>query len=418
MSLFRKEAVAYQGERLTGPVILVQPLSIKLTSMVLILACCLVITFLVCAEYTRKETVRGFLVPDKGVIKSFTSASGTIEKIWVKEGDVVRKGDPLVTLVSQENDLNGISYGEGLAIKISSQIDLIEKEIGQHRHIEKKEIENLKLKELAVGEEIGTLKSQLSYLSQKIDLLTSQQVGVDKLSRDGFVSRFETEGRRNIILEVRRDKQEVERILLQQQNRLVQINFEMENLPKQYSLKVSALLRDRSQLESRLTQIKNDHIRVIPAQHSGVVTSIQVVEGETLSYSKAQSKPLLHLFPEGAKLVAELLLPTRSAGFVSVGQRSKIRFDAFPYQRFGFVEGEISAVDGTLVAPSEASLPVGLSEPVYRLTAKLEKQEISAYGKSFLLKSGMLFEADIMLDKRPLIEWLLEPIYSLKGKIH
>jgi membrane fusion protein len=42
---------------------------------------------------------------------------------------------------------------------------------------------------------------------------------------------------------------------------------------------------------------------------------------------------------------------------------------------------------------------------------------MQAFGKAFKLKSGMLFEADIMLEQRTLIEWLLEPIYSLNGRL-
>ena len=61
-------------------------------------------------------------------------------------------------------------------------------------------------------------------------------------------------------------------------------------------------------------------------------------------------------------------------------------------------------------------LPITLQEPVYRLRATLTKQQMQAYSQSFELKSGMLFEADIMLEQRTFIEWLLEPIYSLKGR--
>ena len=50
-------------------------------------------------------------------------------------------------------------------------------------------------------------------------------------------------------------------------------------------------------------------------------------------------------------------------------------------------------------------LPIVLQEPVYRLRAKLTKQQVQAYGQAFELKSGMLFEADIMLEQRTLIEW-------------
>ena len=94
-----------------------------------------------------------------------------------------------------------------------------------------------------------------------------------------------------------------------------------------------------------------------------------------------------------------------------------MRFDAFPYQRFGFIESTIVRIDKALITPNEVQLPVTLNEPVYRLRATLQKQTMNAFGKQLELKSGMLFEADIMLEKRSLIDWLLEPIYSLKGRI-
>jgi len=86
MSLFRKEAISHQSERLTGAITLAQPLSIKLTVLMLVAVAVAIITFLFSAEYSRKATVRGFLMPNKGVIKSFANQGGTIEKLWVSAG--------------------------------------------------------------------------------------------------------------------------------------------------------------------------------------------------------------------------------------------------------------------------------------------------------------------------------------------
>ena len=102
---------------------------------------------------------------------------------------------------------------------------------------------------------------------------------------------------------------------------------------------------------------------------------------------------------------------------MQVGNHSRLRFDAFPYQRFGFINSEITRIDQTLISPNEVQLPIALQEPVYRLRAKLTQQQMQAFGKGFNLKSGMLFEADIMLEQRTLIEWLLEPLYSLNGRV-
>ena len=57
------------------------------------------------------------------------------------------------------------------------------------------------------------------------------------------------------------------------------------------------------------------------------------------------------------------------------------------------------------------------AEPLYRVTVRLAKQAITAYGKQESLKPGMALEADVLGERRKLIEWLLEPLYSLEGKI-
>jgi len=351
MSLFRKEAVAHQGERLTGAISLAQPLSIKLTVVLLVCVAIAILVFLFSAEYSRKETVRGFLMPNKGVIKSFASQGGTIKNLWVTEGDNVTKGQSLATIIVQQNNSNGIDQSIQLTQQLNAQVALLGDEISQHKSLQTQELLNLQTQKTAL------------------------------------------------------------------QNELSKATFNITNIPQQYTLRINNLKRQQVDLQRQLAQVANNYKYTVTASNNGIVTGIQVVEGETLSPSKAQTKPLLHILPQGSELIAELLLPTRSAGFVQVGNTTRLRFDAFPYQRFGFIESKIIRIDQALINPSEIQLPIALQEPVYRLRAKLNQQQMQAFGKAFNLKSGMLFEADIMLEQRTLIEWLLEPIYSLRGRV-
>ena len=234
-----------------------------------------------------------------------------------------------------------------------------------------------------------------------------------KLNKQGFVSSTQQEQHYQAILEARQDKQNLARLLLQQENELSNVAFNLQNVPKQTALRINILKRELADINQQLAQVENSHKYTVHAATEGRITGIQSFIGETIP----SSKPLLYILPEGAELVAELLLPTRSAGFIEKGLVSRLRFDAFPYQRFGFIESEITRVDKALTAPNEVQLPVTLQEPVYRLQASLSEQQMKAYGQKFELKSGMLFEADIMLEQRTLIEWLLEPIYSLNGRV-
>ena len=413
MSLFRKEAVSHQGERLTGAITLAQPLSIKLTVAILVSIASLVVVFLFNAQYSRKETVRGFLMPNKGVIKSFAAQGGTIEKLWVNDGDIVEKGQLLATLVIHQGNTDGVDLSQQLIKQINRQKSLLLDEINQHASLQVQEITNLNQRQQALVSEKQALDNQLALANQKLGLLQGQQRHFNKLSESGYLSNLEKERQQQTLLEAKQEQQNIKRLLLQQQNQLSQVAFNIQNIPQQYKLQINNLKRQQSELARQLAQVTNNHRYTVTASNAGIVTGIQVVEGETLT----QAKPLLHILPKGSVLVAELLLPPRSAGFIKQGNSVRLRFDAFPYQRFGFINSKITRIDRALILPNEVQLPIALQEPVYRLRATLNQQQMQAYGKAFDLKSGMLFEAYIMLEQRTLIEWLLEPIYSLKGRI-
>ncbi|NQY35031.1 MAG: HlyD family efflux transporter periplasmic adaptor subunit [Alteromonadaceae bacterium] len=417
MSLFRKEAVSHQSKRLTGAITLAQPLSIKLTVLILISVAVSIIAFLFNAEYSRKETVRGFLMPNKGVIKSFANQGGTIDKLWVKEGDNIIKGQSLVTIIVQQNNSNGVDLSTQLTEQLNAQLNLLSDEVTQHQALKTQELLNLQTQKVASDNERVALESQLILAEEKLTLLSEQQLDFNQLNKNGYVSNLEKDRQQQALLDAKQEKQNIARLLLQHQNKLNQIVFNLINIPQQYTLRINILKRQQADIQRQLAQVASNYKYTITASNNGIVTGIQVVEGETLSQSKAQAKPLLHIIPENSELVAELLLPTRSAGFIEIGNITRLRFDAFPYQRFGFISSEIVRIDQTLIAPNEVQLPVNIQEPVYRLRAKLTQQQMQAFGKSFDLKSGMLFEADIMLEQRTLIEWLLEPIYSLKGRV-
>jgi membrane fusion protein len=68
--------------------------------------------------------------------------------------------------------------------------------------------------------------------------------------------------------------------------------------------------------------------------------------------------------------------------------------------------------------PSELSgVAINAQEPMYRVTARLEQQTVDAYGKTFPLKEGISLEADIKVAERSLLEWVFEPLFSLRGRL-
>jgi membrane fusion protein len=105
------------------------------------------------------------------------------------------------------------------------------------------------------------------------------------------------------------------------------------------------------------------------------------------------------------------------------GQTVRLRYQAFPYQKFGFYDGVVATISSAALNP--ADLPqqqagltslYGTGEPVYRITVKLARQTATVYGNPVPLQPGMQLEADVMLERRRLIEWVFDPLFTLTGK--
>jgi len=176
MSLFRKEAITHQSERLTGDISLAQPLSIKLTVSILIVIAVLIVLFLFNAQYSRKETVRGFLMPNKGVIKTIATQGGIIDKLWVSEGDSVEKGQALATVIVQQRNGDGVELSAQLTTQLKTQISLLDDEIQQHQSLKTQELTNLDNRYQALMVEKEALELQLLLTNEKYSLLQGQHL--------------------------------------------------------------------------------------------------------------------------------------------------------------------------------------------------------------------------------------------------
>jgi hypothetical protein len=107
------------------------------------------------------------------------------------------------------------------------------------------------------------------------------------------------------------------------------------------------------------------------------------------------------------------------SGFIEPGQAVKLRYAAYPYQKFGQHQGTVTSVDKVPYAPQELppqvvaalqSASQATPEATYRITVQLAQQTIDAYGKPQALKPGMLVEADIIQRTQRIVEWILDPL--------
>jgi membrane fusion protein len=99
-----------------------------------------------------------------------------------------------------------------------------------------------------------------------------------------------------------------------------------------------------------------------------------------------------------------------------------LRYDAFPYQKYGSQSGRIEQVS---LAPLSASEMAGQAtprsavggEPMYRIAVTLEHQDISVGAQARPLVPGMQLEADVPIERRRLIEWLFAPVLGVASRV-
>lgn len=187
--------------------------------------------------------------------------------------------------------------------------------------------------------------------------------------------------------------------------RLAKLPHDLELTRAQLQAQAAGLTQQRAQLEGR----RGYELR---APKAGRITALQASLGQAVD----PTKPLMTLTPEGGGLRAELYVPSRAIGFVAPGQRVRLLYDAFPYQKFGPAWGEVREVSATVLAPQEVTAAVPVQEPVYRVTARLDAQTMRAFGAETPLQPGMALTADVILEERSFAEWLLEPLLALRAR--
>jgi membrane fusion protein len=181
-------------------------------------------------------------------------------------------------------------------------------------------------------------------------------------------------------------------------------------LPEFASVSSACLRSELAGAEQRVAEIEGRRAYVVRAPIAGRASALQAAVGQAV----APRQPQLSLLPRDGALQPELFVPAQAIGFVRAGQEVRILFDAFPYQRFGTYGGRVLRVARMMLNGTDMSAPVSLQQPAYKVTVVLDRQDVTAYGERVPLQPDMLLKAGILLDRRPLPAWLLDPLLSAR----
>jgi membrane fusion protein len=410
-ALFRQEAIDFLHDRHRwGEVVSLQPLSSTILSWTLAALVVFILCFLSIAQYARKETVTGYLTPTSGTAKIFVPQQGFIKDIQVKEGQEVAEGDPLLTVVTSQITASGDDVNATVLAVLAQQRDLVERQIAAEERRTASEHNRLASTIKGSEEEIAQLEDQRTIQDERLKLFESFVSTGATLRSSGALPPMEVKRREQAALEQKQNLASLDQQITARRTQLTDSRHTLDQLPVVAAEKIRVLRNDLSSIEQRVAEVDGRRAYVIKAPTSGHVSTVQATAGQIADPKHMQ----LEIIPLDATLQAELFFPTRAFGFVRSGQQVRILYDAFPYQKFGTYRGNVTKVSHTILTGTETTGPITLKEPAYRVTVALDRPDIDAYGLKVALQPDMLLKADVVLEQRSLMRWLLDPVLSAR----
>lgn len=365
-----------------------------------------VIGLLAAAIVHVPETVSGrfTLVPITGTDPVRTSREGIVTAVRVHEGDSVSRGAPLFVIRSSSvNDRTADRRTlETQQRGNTERLLLLDLQYRGSRRADSAEARRLQSRAAYLDRQIKSKTRRLTVMQEIADSSAAGaergalgRVEVQRLELDARVLSEEVDAASNDLAETRADIARVEQAGVARQLEYRQARAAIEEAMERDGIRASSLGRDPVS--------SSDSGFVLTAPCAGTLLRLRVNaagavvrEGDTLAEVACQ----------GAPLQGELVLPQAGVPLVQKGQGVKLRFDAFPYQRYGVRFGTVRWLG-----------PAGLSAQdsgAFRAIVDLSESSIRVRGKMRPLLPGMGGQADIVVGRRSLVSYAFEPLRALK----
>lgn len=415
--LYREGYFAAQATRAEGEVIIPASLSLTAYAWVSILLVLAIMLFLILGEYTRKARLEGVVMPSSGLIKVVARSAGQVTERLVAEGAVVKAGQALYRLSGEYFNGQGVGTLASVSDSLNRQYRMLE-------HQRAQELATRVLQQIGVRQRIAQLNQELAsteaamvLVQQQKKLARSLMERYRKLIAKGHVSELEFQ-QQQMALAKAQEKVELQRqAQLRLKRERVAAASELRTLEQQQQARDAELERQLQGIKQQQIELGAQRDHTLTAPVDGHIAVVLARAGQTVK----QNDPLLMMVADDAQLQVELFAPSKAVGFIKSQQRVGLRFASFPYEKFGVQYGATRAITDTSLSASEAMLQNPMvwkeNEGHYRVIVALDKPTITAYGRQEPLRVGMTVSADVELDSRRLYEWLLEPLWSLQGRI-
>ena len=412
--LYRPEVHAETSRSSLGTIVLIRPLSFLALTASAVAISATVLSYLFLADYARKASLAGTLVPASGAIRVVAPQSGLVRDRRVTEGERVAAGEPLLRLVDARSTLDDGPVGAATVALARQRADRTRRQREEMLAASLRETEAMRARISGLGAEREQLDGELEALAAREALAKRSLHRFDDLERRGFVSPAQRQQKEEDSLEHRSRRHAAARARMAIEREVATLRITIAESQARSRAQLSALDAQLAALEQEQVERRAQAEAVVTAPAAGIVAALLIEPGQVVG----SGANLLTLLPEGSPLEAHLFAPSRAIGFVRAGQEVLLRFPAFPFQKFGSHRARVLSVSRSALAPVELGFaPLdGAREPLYRIKVALDSQTVTAYGRAEPLQAGMQVEADVLLDRRRLIEWVIEPLLGLAGR--
>ncbi|MDC5841134.1 HlyD family type I secretion periplasmic adaptor subunit [Vibrio europaeus] len=388
-------------------------------------------TWSVVTQVDEIAKAKGAVIPEgeKQVLQS--AIGGKLKQILVKEGQLVEKGQPLVefdatfqrtaleelksqqvTLLASVERMNAlleqrepnlaefeVDYPE-IVSQQKAQLNAQKALYFQKRVVLEKESEQIAEQLRSVDKSLPSYEKELNATKQELNIL-------EKGYKAGNISRLRVLEMRQKLASIEQKIEEArgkKAVLIKQADSTEQ---KIEQLLAEAKAKVSD---DRSKAVSDLSAL-NARVRSSQAKLTNTML-VSPLQGLVQSLPSTQNGGVIQpggtvveIVPVGGKADFKARLSPRDIGFVSVGQPTRIKIDAFDYSRFGALKGEVESISPT-TSQSERG------EIYYEVVVSVETPYFRDNPESFSILPGMTGEVDITTGEKSVFQYLWKPIYT------
>jgi hemolysin D len=408
----------------------------------------LILALSVWACFGRLDVVavaEGKLVP-KTYLKIVQPAdAGIVREIAIKEGEVVTVGQVLVRMDTHVSEADSQTLQNQLQHK-SLELRRIEAELANQafvkqsgdadamfKHIEAEYLADRTALEDALAQERANLDKAKQDLSANLEIqrklvqtlpsYRKQEEAYTELSKDGYVGGMTALDKQRERIEKEQDlrtqefnAQSLRASIAQSEKRLAQITSNYRQ--KLQADKVSTYADHQKLQQEWAKQEHKNRLLELRAPQAGVVKDLATHTPGTVV---SPGTVLMTLVPGDEAMQAEVWLRNDDAGFVHAGQPVKLKLVAYPFQKYGMIDGTVRQVSADANdAPDKTKISTDghtgeegqktAGQLAYRTLVELKTQVLPTEFEQLKLTPGMQLAAEIKLRDQTVVEYLLSPV--------